>query len=305
MIGRRATVIAAALALDAALGELPNRWHPIAWFGRAAAHIEQALLGRDRRREDACRGALFATLLVGGTGLAGLALGRWCGRQGVVGAAVEAFALKQLLAARALLEHGLAVREALVRGDLPSARTAAGRMVSRDVLELPEGLVASAAVESLAENASDSVVAPACWYLVAGLPGAAVYRAANTLDAMVGYRSRGRFGMVPARLDDVLNVVPARLTAMLFAMARPRAAMRWSAVLREAGRVASPNAGWPMAAMAHALGVRLEKREHHVFNAGSREPGPRDIEAAANVVVGAIGLGLALLLTATAGRRVR
>ncbi len=296
MIGRRVGVLVAALAIDAALGELPNRWHPVAWFGRAAAAVERGLVAGGGSREDAARGIAFTAVLVGGAGAVGLAVARWCGGRGVVGALVEAVALKQLLAARALLEHGRAVRVALEEGDLDAAREAAGRMVSRDVRGLPVELVASAAIESLAENTSDSVVAPAWWYMLGGLPGAAAYRAANTLDAMVGYRLRGRFGMVPARLDDVLNVVPARLTALLFAAVRPRAALAWPEVVRDAGGAASPNAGWPMAALAHGLGVRLEKRGHHVFNARGRAPGAGDIDAATGAVMRALALGLGVLL---------
>lgn len=302
MMGRRAAVLGAALALDAAFGELPNRWHPVAWLGRAAGRLDR-LLTRRGQRDTAAAGLVFTGLAAGGAAVAGAALERRLRGRGLAGLAAEAILLKQSLALRALFEHADAVRRALEREDLAGARAAAGRMVSRDTRELPGELVASAAIESVAENLSDSVIAPAAWYLAGGLAAAYVYRAANTLDAMAGYRSRGRFGMVPARLDDALNLVPARVTAAAVLAVRPRALVRWRSLARDARSTASPNAGWPMAAMAHALGVRLEKRGHHVLNGAGRYPGHGDIRRALGAAAGAAGLLYALALAASLGAR--
>lgn len=258
------------------------------------------------RESEADRGraaGAMAAMVVGGAVALGWLMGRWCRRERFLGLATEALALKQALALRGLLAHGEAVRKALARGGLERARAAVGWMVSRPTEGLPAHLVASAAVESVAENFSDSVVAPAAWYLAAGLPGAFGYRAANTLDAMVGYPKRGRFGMVPARLDDVLNLVPARLSAVLLVAALPRAARVWGATIRDAGTTLSPNAGWLMAAMAHGLDVRLEKRGHHVLNSTGRSPEAGEIAHAERAAVCAVVVGFAALGAAVlAGR---
>jgi adenosylcobinamide-phosphate synthase len=300
---RRAGVLAMALVFDLAAGDLPDRWHPVAWFGAAASNLDRRLT-RAGRRDTATGGTVLTALLAGGAWALGWLGARGTRRAGLVGPVIEALILKQALALRGLLRHADAVRVPLEAGDLERARQAAGRMVSRPTSDLPAPLVASAAVESVAENLSDSVVAPGLWYLAAGLPGALAYRAANTLDAMVGYRARGRFGMVPARLDDLLNLVPARLTAGLLAAALPGALGRAKDLVRDAGRTASPNAGWPMAAMAHGLGVRLEKREHHILNPGGKDPGARDIARAGAAAARAVALGGALLgATLLAGRQ--
>ena len=162
------------------------------------------------------------------------------------------------------------MREALEAGDLAAARAGAARdLVSRDTSELDASELSGAAIQSLAENLSDSVVAPLLAYAAGGLPAAAAYRALNTADAMWGYRTpellhRGR---AAARADDVANLIPARLTALYIAARspQPRAALRIA--LRDHGLAPSPNGGWPMAAMAGGLGVRLAKRGSYAFNA--------------------------------------
>lgn len=298
MIRRRAAVLGVAAVVDLALGELPNRWHPVALLGRAAAYLDR-LLTAEGQRDTATRGVLLTATAAGLAAGAALGVARGARGRGAAGFLLEALALKQTLSIRALFDHAGRVAARLEAGDLAGARAAAAMMVSRRTDDLPPGLVASAAIESLAENLSDSVVAPAWWYLAAGLPGAAAYRAVNTLDAMVGYRSRGRFGMVPARLDDVLNWVPARLTAASLVLARPLPAVRRvSRLVRDARSTPSPNAGWPMAAMAHILGVRLEKLEHHVLHAAGREPGAADIRRAQRA--GALAVAATALAGATA-----
>ncbi|PFG75040.1 adenosylcobinamide-phosphate synthase CbiB [Tepidiforma thermophila] len=297
MIRRRAAVLGAAAVVDLAMGELPNRWHPVALFGRAAGCFDR-LLTSEGRRDTATRGVLLTATAVGLALGAAMGVVRAAWGRGAAGFVLEALALKQTLAIRALFGHAGRVADAVEAGDLAGARAAAAMMVSRRTDDLPPGLVASAAIESLAENLSDSVVAPAWWYLAAGLPGAAAYRAVNALDAMVGYRSRGRFGMVPARLDDVLNWLPARLTAASLVLVRPLPGARQvRRLVRDARSTSSPNAGWPMAAMAHVLGVRLEKLEHHVLHGAGREPGAADIRRAQRT--GALALAAMALAGAT------
>ena len=192
---------------------------------------------------------------------------------------LRGLALWPLLSARMLLAEVAAV-EAAVRRDPAAGRAALSRIVSRDTSGLTGEEVRAAAVASLAENLSDSVVAPLAWYVAAGLPGAALHRYANTADACWGYRSPRweHAGRVAARVDDLLNLVPARLTAALLARPADRRRLR-----AEARRTASPNAGWPMAAMALRLDLALAKRGHYELNAGGAAPGPGDVAAALRV----------------------
>ena len=192
-------------------------------------------------------------------------------------------ALKPLFAWRMLRDEVLAV-EAALGESLDAGRARLARLVSRDVSALTESEVRESAIESLAENLNDSVVAPVFWFVLLGLPGAAVYRFANTADAMWGYRGEraGRewtwAGKWAARADDVLSWLPARLTACLLALA----AVQWPRGLgREARVTPSPNSGWPMAAMALLLGVRLGKPGAYVLNTSGRRPGPADTLRAA------------------------
>ncbi len=292
---RRGAVLILAAGLDLAFGELPNRWHPVARLGTAIAAAE-------RRMSDlppVVTGVLLATIFPIGAALlarrASLAARRGPGWLGVFG---EALLLKQTFAARALFEHAAKVRERLEAHDLEGARAAAGMMVSRDTANLDEHALASAAIESLSENTSDSVVAPFCWYLAGGLPAAAAYRAINTLDAMVGYRSRGWVGTPSARLDDAASYVPARLTAGLYALASGDRAV-FAGARADHGATPSPNSGWPMAAAAHALEVRLEKTGHHILNRTGRLPGPADIKAAERLTWRALGIGLVTVAAAS------
>jgi len=161
--------------------------------------------------------------------------------------------------------------------------------------------LSAAAIESLAENASDSFIAPLFYYRLFGLPGAFAYRAVNTLDAMIGYHGRYEFlGKVAARVDDALNVVPARVTALLLVIAarftRDNARRAWQTMRRDHTRTESPNAGYPMSAMAGALDVRLEKVGHYRLNENGRAPQPRDIRRAARLVSVALVMATAMFV---------
>jgi adenosylcobinamide-phosphate synthase len=232
-------------ALDALLGD-PRRAHPVALYGRAVSAAERRYYRDSRAAGVAFTGAAVALPVVAGTLLprrpVPVAVAAWLVLGGT-SLAGEARSLQVLLAA----------------GDLPAARERVTHLVGRDPAHLGSKEIARAGVESVAENTSDAVVAPLLWGAVAGVPGLLGYRAVNTLDAMIGHRSPryARFGWAAARLDDVVNLVPARVTAALTALVAGRPAETWRVVRRDARRHPSPNAGWCEAAYAGALGLRL------------------------------------------------
>ncbi|HEY9108656.1 MAG TPA: adenosylcobinamide-phosphate synthase CbiB [Roseateles sp.] len=206
----------------------------------------------------------------------------------VSAAAVLGLLLKPLLAWRMLADEAMAVEMAL-RESLDAGRTRLSRLVSRDTSALTETEVREAAIETLAENLNDSVIAPLFWFALFGLPGAAIYRFANTADAMWGYRDEREWsGKWAARADDLLSWIPARLTALCIAPPSPR-------LLREARRTPSPNSGWPMAAMALRLGLRLGKPGVYTLHADGRSARPDDLHAACAVAWQAVMAGSALI----------
>lgn len=249
--------IALGVLADLALGD-PRSWHPVAGFGRAAGAWERRWYADDVRR-----GGQYAAVAVGVPVVAGLAVERLTARRPALRLLLTATATWAVLGGTSLAREGSAMAELLTTGDVEGARRRLSHLCARDAAHMGPDDLARATVESLAENASDAVVAPLLWGAVAGLPGLIGYRAANTLDAMVGYTSPRylRFGRVAARLDDALNFVPARLTGVLVAACAPvvggspRAS--WAVLQRDGGAHPSPNAGRPEAATAGALGVRL------------------------------------------------
>jgi adenosylcobinamide-phosphate synthase len=249
-------------------------------------------------------GATLVVLVAVGAAAIAWALARLAGPLGPLGLVGEALALKTMLAVRGLALAAGGVARDLEHGQLDAARALVGHhLVSRPTAALGEAQVASAAIESVAENLTDSIVAPLLFYAVLGLPGAVAYRVVNTADAMIGYREGelAHFGKVAAGLDDILNLLPARLAAMLIVMASALgggdARGAWRAMWREHRRTASPNAGWTMAAMAGALGVRLEKIHHYVLGRG-RAPSAIDIRRSLRVLATATVLtgGIAAIL---------
>lgn len=273
-----------ALLLDLLLGDPPNGLHPVAWIGRGIGTF-QRLAPKSGRWKPALAGTLF---VAGGTTLAILLGLLWEFRSGRLprpGALVaEALLLKLMFSVRGLSRAGEGVRRALAAGDRSRARARAGRhLVSRETSTLDEPQLAAATIESLAENTSDSIVAPLLYYSLAGLPGVFAYRFINTCDAMLGYRNGAHewLGKPAARMDDLANIIPARLTAGLLIAAGAclgssplRSAAVWR---RHAGSTASPNAGHPMSAAAGVLGVTLEKERHYRLGDGLRTPDADDI----------------------------
>ncbi len=309
---RRCAVLVTALVFDMALGEPPAHLHPVVWLGRVASTVHR-LAPKGHAAVEFAGSAILSAVSVGIAILGSLVLQRVlaplsCASRPLAFAA-EAYALKTTLALRALLEAGETVQKALEHNDLPNARAALRSLVSRPTETLDGQLMASAAIESLAENASDSVIAPAMAYMGFGLPGAFVYRTVNTLDAMFGYRGTLEWsGKVPARLDDLANLLPSRLTALLLviaAVSRGGAKRAWQVLWRDHSRTASPNAGWPMSAMAGALGVELQKPHHYTLGAPAPRPVPSDIAAAAELVRLAVVLGLVLITAWEIPRSVR
>lgn len=289
-----------AVAWDLLLGEPPARAHPVVWMGTAARALE-------RRAPTAGRGAQLAygALLAVAPPVAYAAAvargGRWLRSRPPLGLLVGVPLLKSTFAIRELRRAGEGVRAPLAAGDLAGARAGLRSLVSRDPADLDAPLIAAAATESLAENLGDSVVAPLFYYALFGPPGAVAYRAINTLDAMIGYRGRYEWlGKAAARLDDLVNLVPARLAAGLLiaaaAVAGEDAPRALATTRRDAGATASPNAGWPMAAMAGALGVELEKVGHYRLGAGGGAADAATIARADRLVALAAG-GAALLAT--------
>ena len=258
----------AGLAIDALFGDMPAAFavvpHPIALAGRAIAAFDRKLNRPERGpRRRRIRGIITVVVLVGAAAGIGWIVHQVC-RGTLLGAAVEALTIGVLVAQRSLYQHVAAVAAALRSGGLPAGRQAVSHIVGRDVRRLDAAGVARAAIESLAENFSDGVVAPAFWYLLLGLPGLFAYKTANTLDSMIGHKSPRylAFGWAAARCDDLANLVPARLSGLFFAAAagfsgdaKPGRAV--VIMLRDAKKHRSPNAGWPEAAMAGALGLAL------------------------------------------------
>ncbi|MER7335415.1 cobalamin biosynthesis protein [Micromonospora sp. NPDC000119] len=305
--------LVAGYALDALLGD-PRRYHPVAGFGRAAGALERRIY-----RPDRAAGTAFAALAVGAPVLLGVAATVATRNRPVARAALVAAGTWTVLGGRTLRHEATVMGRALREGDLLAARQRLGHLCGRDPSALDEPELARATVESVAENTSDAVVAPLVWGAVAGLPGLLGYRAANTLDAMVGHRSPryARFGTPAARLDDLLNLLPARLTGLLTIAVAPTAhgdrERAWRVWRRDRNDHPSPNAGQCEAAMAGALGVRLGGRnvyfgrsEVRPFLGDGPRPEARHLKRAARIsgAVGLAALGLAAAYPLTVGRLV-
>ena len=274
-----AIALLTAFVVDRAFGEPATRWHPVGWMGRYLGWIGGRIAPPEPQPERDLRSFWSGALAWWGGALlvlvAGLLLQELAGALGVAGAVVAGIALKTMLSWRMLHDEVRDVEIALGQS-LDSGRRQLGRLVSREVMRLDELQVRESAIESLAENLNDSVVAPVFWFLVAGLPGAMLYRFANTADAMWGYRGLRAgadwtwAGKWAARADDVLSWLPARITAMLIAIVA--GGLSFDALREEARKTPSPNGGWPMAAMALALGVGLRKPGAYQLNAGASPP---------------------------------
>ncbi|MBP2227407.1 adenosylcobinamide-phosphate synthase [Azospirillum agricola] len=312
-------LLAAALAIEAMAGYPDALYarvrHPVVWIGALIAQLDRALNhegdGFARRKAFGALALLVLLLTVGGVAVAVA----WLCRLLPFGWLLEAALASTLLAQRSLHEHVAAVPRGFAKNGLEGGRAAVAMIVGRNPATLDEPAVCRAAIESLAENFSDGIVAPAVWLLVGGLPGIALYKAINTADSMIGHRTprHEAFGWAAARLDDLVNLPGSRLTALLLTVAArfttgADPAEAWRSVRRDAHRHRSPNAGWPEAAMAGALDLRLggprvygATRIEDVWLGGGRTAAtPADIGRAlalyrrACVVLGASALVLAV-----------
>lgn len=296
----RAAPVLLALILDRVLGDPPNRFHPVAWMGMAIDWARHRA-PRQGRVLPLMYGAMLVLVGTMVVGVIGILLQRlllllpWPLRW-----LAEALVLKMTFSLQGLVRAARQVQRALETQDLPQARHLLGwHLVSRDTARLSPCEVAAAAVESVAENASDGVVAPLLYYALGGLPAALAYRFVNTADAMLGYHTPAYewLGKVPARLDDLVNLIPARLTAVLIIVAAlflgANALLAWRVWWCDARRTESPNAGHPMSSMAGALHIELDKRGHYRIGAGYRFPEAADIGRAIRLLYGTIALAVA------------
>jgi adenosylcobinamide-phosphate synthase len=304
----RAGALLVAFAVDRLFGEPPPRLHPVVWMGKALGAIG-APWPRLSPRGQFLTG-MFAWIFGSGLVLAVAALAAAMTRRfpqippwtTLAQILLLGILLKPFLAWRMLRDEVAGVEGALARG-LEEGRYRLSYLVSRDTRRLSEAQVRESALESLAENLNDSLVAPLFWFSCGGLPAAALYRFANTADAMWGYRDRWEWaGKWAARADDVLSYVPARLTALLLAVAGRRSLGGLGAVARV---TPSPNSGWPMGMLALALGVRLSKPGVYSLNAEAAAPRAAHTERALEICTRAawLALGLSAGVLALAGCR--
>jgi adenosylcobinamide-phosphate synthase len=266
-------ILCGALLLDALAGEAPNRFHPVAGLGKLVSFELKFEPSSGARRQ-----FFFGTAMVILT-CAAVAVPLYFGLSylltlnPVIYVILSAYLLKNTFALRGLWQAVEEVKLCIRRDDTAGARLKSRALVSRDTSNLSDEQLMSAAVESCAENLCDSFVAPLFYFAIFGLPGAIAYRIINTFDAMIGYRGRWEYtGKFAARLDDILNFIPARLSALLIVTAsgicQADAATSWRTMLSQHRRTESPNAGWSMCAMAGSLGITLEKAGAYCLDGG-------------------------------------
>ncbi len=289
-----------AWALDLCFGEPRSAWHPVAWLGSLLTPLGRVL------SRGAALWAFVGGALVWLVFASAIAWAAWAAQTQLLGlspwfaAPLLALLLKPTFSWRMLRDEVAGVDAALAHS-LEAGRARLARIVSRDVTALDADMVRETAIESLAENLNDSLVAPLFWYALAGLPGAAVYRFANTLDAMWGYRGRWEWaGKWSAVADDVLSWLPARLTALLLCPALRL--QDWRRLRSEARHTCSPNGGWPMAAMALRLGVRLRKPGVYALNAKAPSPTAGQVAQALRFATHAAWAWLMLAVLVTTAR---
>lgn len=303
-----AAMMLVAMAIDLAIGWPASLFrrigHPVTWIGALIARLDAGWNreGANRRLRGLAAAGVVIAAAAGIGGLVQIFLpANW------IGILIGGLLAWPLVALRSMHDHVAAVARPLLAADLAGARQAVSMIVGRDPEQLDQAGVARAALESLAENSSDGIVAPLFWGTVAGLPGIAAYKAINTLDSMIGHRTprHEAFGWASARIDDVVNLIPARLTGVLFGLAAGRGAGRALDVMeRDARHHRSPNAGWPEAALAGALGVRLSGpriygdriAEEPWLNADAPDPRSQDLARGLALYRRAMALGAMLIL---------
>lgn len=304
-----AAIMLVAMAIDALIGWPARLYavvgHPVTWIGALIAKLD-AWLNIEETDPGKRRLAGIATAVIVIAIAADLAwMISWFLPEGWIGVLIGGVLAWPFIAIHSMHGHVRAVAQPLADGDLDGARGAVAMIVGRDPAQLDEPGVARATIESLAENTSDGIVAPVFWGTIFGLPGITAYKAINTLDSMLGHRSPRYeiFGWASARIDDVANLIPARLTGFLFAIVSPNRRAALGTMMRDARHHRSPNAGWPEAAMAGALDIRLSGprvyadgvAEEPWVNGEAADPGPADIDRGLSLFRGAL-IALAVLV---------
>lgn len=283
-------ILSIALAIDLAFGELPRPIHPVVWMGKVASFLERGGAAKSHLAQF-IYGVGMALFLMGlFTAATYFALFYLEKLSFVAYVIIGAVLFKTTFSLKELRRAALRVKEFLLRDKLDEARWELRSLVSRDTKDLPKPLLVSATVESVAEGTCDSFVAPLFYFLLFGVPGAVAYRVVNTLDAMVGYHGKYEYlGKFASKLDDVLNFIPARLTALflVFASFLSRRGVRtsWRVALGEHRKTESPNAGWSIAAMAGALNVQLEKVGYYRLEGGDTPLTPESIDSALKLML--------------------
>lgn len=301
-------LMALALAIEVFFG-WPN-WlykiirHPVVWIGNLISWLETGL--NRQQYSHAVRyiwGAFTSLTVIGVATLIAYGVTRLL-PENILGLFIEALIASSLLASRSLYQYVAAVALPLQQNNLPEAREAISHIIGRDPTQLDEAGIARASLETLAENASDGVIAPLFWGLLFGLPGLAAYKTINTLDSMIAYRNTHflAFGGFAARVDDFANLIPARITGLLFSLASMKTCA-FMTMLRDAHKHRSPNAGWPEAAMAGALGIRLsgprtygeQLSDEPWLNAEAPDPTPSDFQKGLQLYLRAMLLAALIL----------
>jgi adenosylcobinamide-phosphate synthase len=294
VIGEALAVFLLAAAYDILLGEMPAKVHPVVWIGKLIAFL------RARLPPTRAAGVALALIVIAATVLAGHLLTRAAGIVPLLPLLVSAFLLKSTFAIKCLLQVSEDIGDMIDR-DFDEAKKMLPALVGRDTASLTKSQASSAVIESLSENYVDGILSPIFYYLLfapfgLGLEAALAFKAVSTMDSMVGYKTRGlkELGFAGARADDLLNFIPARLSLIPIAMARPAhagAAVR--AALRYHARTPSPNSGWPMAALAGAMNIRLEKPGYYVLQDEGEVPETADVPLAVRIMQAAIAITLA------------
>jgi adenosylcobinamide-phosphate synthase len=282
-------VLLLTLIIDVVWGELHPSLHPVVGMGKFIS-LQLRFAPRQNHLAQLIYGTVISLLTVGLFSAATYFLLSYLKEINlIVYILVAALLLKSTFSVKELERAAIRVKEHLLEGDLHQARTGMRSLVSRDTSELEKTSLVAATVESVAENTCDSFVAPLFYFLFLGLPGAIAYRVCNTLDAMIGYHGEYEYlGKFAARVDDVLNFIPARLTALIMVVAtclsRKDMGRAWSIMLRDHNKTESPNAGWTMAVAAGALNMQLEKAGHYRLGDAGASLSPRTISSGVEIM---------------------
>lgn len=299
-------IILIALIIDLAFGDPPTIVHPVGWMGKLITVLSRIVPGSNSRVQ-LVYGSMIVIISVGAVSVSTFFLLGWLSDISRLAYVLAgSLLLKSTFSVTGLRRSSVKVRNHILNRDMENARSEMGALVSRDASQLEESLVVVATVESVAENTSDSFVAPLFWFLILGIPGAVGYRMANTFDSMIGYRGEYEYlGKFAARFDDVLNYIPARITGLLItgtAAIYRTSARAWRIMIRDHSATQSPNAGWPMSAAAGALGVQLEKVGYYKLGDPSNAPSCATIDAMIRLMY-AVVLTWSLICLAVEGVR--